>query len=141
MRRFISGPAISRLTLTPRMTVNDRLRAGAYGSVTRHKGIVYVDLQAVEASEGIIFSEEQIRLAGEGLSDSILTITGQGGCLMAKKSAANRLEAARAAVANITVQIAALQAERNAALISKRGGWMDNAAAVQPRMHAIRAAK
>ena len=58
------------------MTVNDRLRAGAYGPATRHKGIVYVDLQAVEASEGIIFSEGQIRLAGEGLSDSILTITG-----------------------------------------------------------------
>ena len=37
---------------------------------------------------------------------------------MAKKSATTRLELARAAVADITRQIAALQAERNAALIA-----------------------
>jgi hypothetical protein len=57
MRRFISGPTIANLTLKPRMTVNDHMRAGRYGRLHHIGRIVYVDLAAVERVEGRKFSD------------------------------------------------------------------------------------
>jgi hypothetical protein len=71
MRTFISGPTIAKLTLTPRMTVNDRLRSGWYCRTFRVGRVVYVDLAEVERAEGVQFSDHQLDLASDGLPDRI----------------------------------------------------------------------
>ena len=73
MQRFLSGPAISRLTLTPaRMTVCDRMLRGKYGQVLRSGRIPYVSLAGVEAHHGVQFSEQQIALAVDGRPERLL---------------------------------------------------------------------
>jgi len=74
MRRFVSGPTIAKLTLRPRMTVNDHMRAGRYGRLHRVGRVVYADLAEVERAEGRRFSDAQLDLASAGLPDRILTI-------------------------------------------------------------------
>jgi len=74
MRKFISGPAIAKLILKPRMTVNDHLRAGRYGRVHRIGRVVYVDLAEVEGAEGVEFSESQIEDAMAGKPGRLITI-------------------------------------------------------------------
>ena len=74
MRRFVSGPTIAALTLRPRMTVNDHMRADRYGRCYCIGRIVYVDLAEVARAEGREFSEEQIEAATGGLlPDRIIT--------------------------------------------------------------------
>ena len=68
------GPTISRLTLKPRMTVNDHMRAGRYGRLHRVGRVVYADLAEVSRAEGATYSERQLDLASAGLPDRILTI-------------------------------------------------------------------
>jgi hypothetical protein len=75
MRRFASGPAIARLTDTPRMTVNDRLRAGKYGPTFRRGRLVYADLAEVERVAGRTFTEDNIAFAVDGQPDRLLEIT------------------------------------------------------------------
>ena len=74
MHRYISGPAISHLTLTHRMVVNDRLRACTSGQPFRCGRIVYADLEAVERLAGMTFSDAQIEAALEGRSDRLITV-------------------------------------------------------------------
>ena len=77
MRRFISGPTISRLTGTPRMTVNDRLRAGSYGPTFRtfRRGrIVFADVEGVEYFHGVPFTDAQLEAAIAGYPERIITI-------------------------------------------------------------------
>ncbi len=74
MRKFVSGPTIAALTQTARMTVNDRLRAGCYGSTYRIGRIVYVALENVEKYLGITFTDEQLEAASAGLPDRVVTI-------------------------------------------------------------------
>ena len=70
--RFLSAPAIARLTATrPRMTTCDRLLRGKYGQVIRRGRIPYVELAAVH---GIKFTEEQLALAVDGRADRLLVI-------------------------------------------------------------------
>jgi hypothetical protein len=75
MRGYISGPAISRLTGTHRMTVNDRLRAGAYGQTFRRGRIVFADIEAVEDFHGVPFTDEQLATATGGLPDRLLIMS------------------------------------------------------------------
>lgn len=74
MRRFVSGPTIAKLTLRPRMTVNDHMRAGRYGRLHRVGRVVYADLAEVERAEGTIYSEKQLESASASLPDRILII-------------------------------------------------------------------
>jgi hypothetical protein len=74
MRKFVSGPTIAELTLRPRMTVNDHMRAGRYGRLYRIGRIVYADVAEVERAEGRKFSDTQIDLAGAGLPDRVLMV-------------------------------------------------------------------
>ena len=75
MPRFLSGPAISRLTLTSaRMTVCERLLSGKYGQILRRGRTPYVDIAAVEAFHGVRFTEQQIALAVDGKPDRLLVI-------------------------------------------------------------------
>ncbi len=53
MGKFVSGPTIAALTQTPRMTINDRLRAGSFGPTYKCDRIVYVGLDRVEKYFGI----------------------------------------------------------------------------------------
>ena len=75
MHRLISGPAISHLTLTHRMTVNDRLRRGYYGPTHRRGQIVYAAVDAVARAEGVDFTDDQIARAVAGQRNRILTIS------------------------------------------------------------------
>jgi hypothetical protein len=74
MRRFVSGPTVAKLTLKPRMTVNDHMRAGRYGRLHRVGRIVYADLAEVERAEGRKFSDSQLDHASAGFPDRVLTI-------------------------------------------------------------------
>ena len=74
MRRFISGPAIARLTGTPRMTVHHRLRAGVYGATYRPGRIIFADLEGVEDYHGVPFTDEQLATAAAGLPDRLIVI-------------------------------------------------------------------
>jgi hypothetical protein len=73
--RFLSAPAISRLTLTPaRMTTCDRLLRGKYGPVLRRGRTPYVAIAAIEAFHGLKFSEAQLALAVDGKAERLLEI-------------------------------------------------------------------
>ena len=75
MQRFLSGPAISRLTLTPaRMTVCERLLKGKYGTLVRQGRTPYAAIDAIEAFHGVRFTEAQIALAVDGKPDRLLEI-------------------------------------------------------------------
>lgn len=74
LRRFVSGPTIAALTLKPRMTVNNHLRAGHYGRRYRVGCIVFVDLAEVERAGRVKFSEHQLEVASAGLPDRILIV-------------------------------------------------------------------
>ena len=74
MRRLISGPAIVRLTGTPRMTVHHRLRAGVYGATFRPGRIIFADLEGVEDSTAVPFADEQLAAAAAGLPDRLIVI-------------------------------------------------------------------
>jgi hypothetical protein len=74
MRTFISGPTIAALTQTPRMTVNDHMRAAVYGPTYRIGRIVYVALENVEHVEGRKFTDAQLEAASAGLPDRVITI-------------------------------------------------------------------
>ena len=73
--RFLSAPAISRLTATkPPMTVHSRLSGGKYGRVLRCGRIPYAAIDAIEAFHGVHFTEAQIALAIDGKPDRLLEI-------------------------------------------------------------------
>jgi hypothetical protein len=73
--RFLSAPAISRLTLTPApMTICDRMLRGKYGKLIRRGRIPYVSLAAVERFHGLKFDKRQIELAVAGRPDWVLVI-------------------------------------------------------------------
>ena len=74
MRRYLCGAAICRLTLTPKMTVSDRLSAGYYGPTFRRGRRLYTALEAVEGRHGLSFSEAQLEAAAEGRHGRILSI-------------------------------------------------------------------
>ncbi len=74
MTKFVSGPTIAALTQTPRMTVNDRLRAGFYGPTYRVGRIVYATLDNVEKFAGLKFTDDQIGTASAGLPDRVVAI-------------------------------------------------------------------
>ena len=74
MRRFVSGPAIARLTVKPKMTVSDHLRGGVYGETFFCGRVRYADLAEVERAEGRSFTDEQIERAVAGIPDRLLTI-------------------------------------------------------------------
>ncbi len=74
MRTFVSGPTIAALTQTPRMTINDRLRAGSFGPTYKCGRIVYVALEGVEKYLGITFTDKQLKAASRGLADRIVEV-------------------------------------------------------------------
>ncbi len=74
MRKFVSGPTIAALTQTPRMTINDRLRAGSYGPTYRCGRVVYAALENVEKFAGQKFTDDQLETASAGLPDRIVTV-------------------------------------------------------------------
>ena len=73
MRRFLSGPAISRLTLTPRMTVTS-VYGRAHGPPLRVGRIVCATLEGVDAHAGIQFTEAQLDRAADGKPGRILHV-------------------------------------------------------------------
>ena len=73
--RYLSAPAISRLTATkPPMTVHSRLSGGKYGRVLRCGRIPYAAIDAIETFHGVRFTEQQIALAVDGKPDRLLVI-------------------------------------------------------------------
>jgi hypothetical protein len=69
---YLSGPAICRLTLSPRQTVNDRLLSGAYGPTFKRGHIRYASLDGIEAQAGVRFTELQIKRAIDGRPGRII---------------------------------------------------------------------
>jgi hypothetical protein len=72
---YVSGPAAARLNVCSRMTVNERMRAGAYGELLRRGRVFYARVDAIERHAGTRFSTEQIEAAVAGRPDRLLTIT------------------------------------------------------------------
>jgi hypothetical protein len=62
-RRFGFGPSRSNLLLKHRMSVNEAMRAGGYGTALLRGDMRYVDLNAVEQAEGVTFTVERLALA------------------------------------------------------------------------------
>jgi hypothetical protein len=56
--RFSSGPAISRLTLALARMIATGCAVASYGQALTHGRTPYVELAAVEASNGVQFTEE-----------------------------------------------------------------------------------
>ena len=71
---YISGPAIARLWLRSRMTVNEHMRAGGFGPLLRHGRIRYAALAAVERRVGQRISGEQLAAAVGGYPERILIL-------------------------------------------------------------------
>lgn len=69
-----SSPLIGRLCGHTRKWAHQAIRRGAFGRVTKCKGVLYVDLRRVENYCGLIFTEAQLVRAAEGLPDRLLCI-------------------------------------------------------------------
>lgn len=72
---LISGPLIARLSLRSRKWAHDAIRRGWLGDATRHRGVLFVRLTAVEAFFGVHFTLGQIEQAREGQPDRVLVIS------------------------------------------------------------------
>jgi hypothetical protein len=72
---YLSGPAITRLTLGSRMSANRHLRAGKFGPLVRRGPVAYAPLAAIEGQVGRQFTTEQIAMAIDGRPDRMLTVT------------------------------------------------------------------
>ncbi len=110
---FVSGPTIAALTQTPRMTINDRLRAGSFGPTSKCGRIVYVVLENVEKATGLKFSEQQIEAASADAARSRRHNQ--------TRQVVTKADRTREAITKLEGRIAELKKERDAALLSSDG--------------------
>jgi hypothetical protein len=62
---LIAGPAIAKLFARPRLWAYKRIRNGRFGPIVKRRGrALLVDLAAVEAAAGTIFTPAQLAAAG-----------------------------------------------------------------------------
>jgi hypothetical protein len=73
----VSAPVIANLRRCGRQWAHKCIARGRYGQIVRLKGVLYVDLTAVEALHGAEYRPNEIERAAEGVAHRVLTVRGR----------------------------------------------------------------